>query len=93
MAIITDKKDIKDSEEIKDIKEEIIPRDEQKQIILGLIEGVKKEIFNNSIMERYFARKAIIQPSYQKQLGNVQGAVKESGEYLKFLEELLKEDY
>ena len=75
------------------IKEEIIPRDEQRQIILGVIDGVRKEIFNNQLMERYFTRRAIVQPSFQNQLGNVQKGIKDSELYLKFLEELLKDEY
>ena len=48
----------------QEIKEEIIPRDEQKQIILGLIDGVRKEIFNDTLMERYFQRRVIIGSSF-----------------------------
>ena len=75
------------------IKEEIIPRDEQKQNILGVIDGVRKEIFNNQLMERYFIRRAIVQPSYQTALGNTQKGIKDSKLYLKFLEEVLKDEY
>ena len=77
----------------KEIKEQIIPKDEQKQIILGVIDGVRKEIFNNQLMERYFIRRAIVQPSYQTALGNAQKGIKDSKLYLKFLEEVLKDEY
>ena len=86
MAIITDEK-------VKKIEEQIIPKDDQKQIILGMIDGGRKEIFNNTLMERYFTRRAILQPSYQTQLGNVQKGIKDSKLYLKFLEDILKDEY
>ena len=80
------------TEEIKK-KEEIIPRDIQRTIIVGVIEGLKKELFSSRLTERYFQRRVIVQSSYQMQLGKVQQEIKDNEAYLEFLEEILKDEY
>ena len=73
--------------------EEIIPLDEQKSIILGLIQGIQKELFNAQLLERYFQRRVLVSSSFMVQLGNTQKGIRESKEYLSFLEEILREEY
>jgi len=68
-----------------------IDKDEQKTMIFNQIDEVRKIIFKNQIMERYYQRRTIKNPNLQSQLGNIQKSLKDDKEYLAFLQEILKE--
>ena len=63
----------------------------KKRLILDQIEKMEETIFRNQIMERYYQRRVILNKSFEGVLGKVQREMKENKEYLKFLEEIIKE--
>ena len=65
--------------------------EEEKEIVINLIENLRKELFVAGLFERFLTRKAIQDSSAEIPLGKVQKEIRGKREYLAYLEEVLEE--
>lgn len=73
------------------IEKEIIPKDQIKGLLYHRIDKLKEKIFDAQIGERFLQRKVLTDHRVERQLADLQKMIKEDKEYLKFLEEIIKE--
>jgi len=66
---------------------------QNKDIIFEMIAMYEKELFISQVQERFLQRQIIAKnsPTFQQQLGKTQADIQFKKEYLKFLEEIIKE--
>lgn len=66
---------------------------QNKELVLEMIQAYEKELFVAQVQERFLQRMIIAKnnTSFQQQLGKVQADIQFKKEYLKFLEEIIKE--
>lgn len=66
---------------------------QNREIILEMIQAYEKELFVAQVQERFLQRQIIGKnsPNFQQQLGRTQADIQFKKEYLKFLEEIIKE--